>query len=326
MPRKRASALSTVQVGFIGAGDLANRMHYPSLVEMPDVRIAALCDLVEEKREKTAKFFDVKKTYGDYRRMLDEVKCDAVYCVMPPHHLYDVAADVLARGLPLFVEKPPAVTTFQTQALAEHARRNKCLTMAGFNRRFAPLNVLAKELVEKKGPINQVQSVFHKFHTGGYYYRGAIDILRSDAIHAVDVLRWIGGEVRTIASAVSSFDDGQPNSWNAVVRFESGAAGILSTNWMTGRRYLGMELHAAGASAYVETEVKMSVYEDNDLAGKQYDAVEVAKSSEIRFVGGYYQENRHFIDCVKAGRMPMTNLDDAAKSMALADRIYASSI
>jgi len=324
--KKRTRTLKKVRLALIGAGGMANKVHYPSLAEMPDVELVALSDLDEKKLAATADFFDIEKRYTDYREMLDEVKCNAVYVLMPPHHLFDVAADVLKRGHNLFVEKPPGVTSFQTRALAEHARKHKCLTMVGFNRRFAPLNVLARKIVEKKAPVNQVKATFHKFAPDPYYYDGVIDIIHCDAIHAVDTLRWLGGEVESIASTVSSLDKDFPVAFNAVMRFESGALGILSTNWRTGRRYLGVEIHAPGASAYVETEVKASVYMDNDLEGIHYSAIEVANSDEFRFVGGYYHENRHFIDCVKAGRRPLTDFADAAKTMELVDRIYAAAI
>ena len=110
------------------------------------------------------------------------------------------------------------------------------------------------------------------------------------------------------------------------MRFQSGALGILSTNWRTGRRYLGVEMHSPGASAYVETEVRASIYTDNDAEGVHYDAVEVAGSNEFRFVGGYFGEHRHFIDCVKARRQPSSNFANAAKTMELADRICAVAI
>jgi predicted dehydrogenase len=34
-----------LRVAFIGAGNLANRMHYPSVAEHPQARIIAICDL-----------------------------------------------------------------------------------------------------------------------------------------------------------------------------------------------------------------------------------------------------------------------------------------
>ena len=124
---------------------MANWRHYPSLAERPDVEMAALCDLDAAKLKQTADKFGIPKRYADYRAMLDEVKPDAVYCLMPPHQLFDVCVDVLKRKHNLFVEKPLAVNSFQARMLAHHAKENGCLTMVGFNRRFAPLVVEAEE-------------------------------------------------------------------------------------------------------------------------------------------------------------------------------------
>ena len=41
--------MDKVKVALIGAGSMANAVHYPSLVEFEDVEIVGLCDLVEEK-------------------------------------------------------------------------------------------------------------------------------------------------------------------------------------------------------------------------------------------------------------------------------------
>jgi len=38
--------MNKVKVALIGAGNMANNMHYPSLVEFEDVEIVGLCDLV----------------------------------------------------------------------------------------------------------------------------------------------------------------------------------------------------------------------------------------------------------------------------------------
>ena len=81
---KKSTKKRKVRVAFIGAGGMANAVHYPSLAEMHDVEIVALADLFEEKREETAKKWNVKRTFPDYRSMLESVKCDAVYCIMPP--------------------------------------------------------------------------------------------------------------------------------------------------------------------------------------------------------------------------------------------------
>ena len=64
------SRLDKVRICMIGAGSLANAMHYPSLAEMEDVEIAALCDLDAQRSQKTAERFNVGTTYPTIGRCL----------------------------------------------------------------------------------------------------------------------------------------------------------------------------------------------------------------------------------------------------------------
>ncbi|GAG42272.1 unnamed protein product, partial [marine sediment metagenome] len=154
--------MNKVEVALIGAGAMANEVHYPSLTEFPDVEMVGLCDLVEEKLRTTAETFHVEHTFKDYRKMLDKVKPDAVYILMPPHHLFDLVIECLNRKLNVFIEKPPGITSEQTRNMARLAEKNGCLTMVGFQRRFCPLIVEARRRVEERGPIIQCAARFMK--------------------------------------------------------------------------------------------------------------------------------------------------------------------
>ena len=110
--------MEKVKVGMIGAGSLANSVHYPSLAESDDVEIAAICDLNEERLNNTAEKYQIDRRYRDYRRMVNEVDMDAVYIIMPPHHLFDLVIHCLNCKLNVFIEKPPGVTAEQTRNMA----------------------------------------------------------------------------------------------------------------------------------------------------------------------------------------------------------------
>ena len=60
---------SRVRVALIGAGSMATRYHHPSLASLPDVELAAVCDLVPGKAERTAERFSIPRVYADYRRI-----------------------------------------------------------------------------------------------------------------------------------------------------------------------------------------------------------------------------------------------------------------
>ena len=323
MARKRRKG---VTLALIGAGAMANTMHYPSLSQMDDVDMAAVCDLVPEKAEETAKKFGIDKTYTDYREMLDEVAPDAVYVLMPPHHMFDIAIEVMNRKHHLFIEKPPGLNAFQNRRLAECAERNKVLAMCGFQRRFVPLvNTMRKE-VEERGPIHTAVVTYVKCeYPDPGYYGGAADILSCDGVHAVDALRDLcGGDAVTVASDIRALGADDSNAFYAIIKFSSGATGILETNWACGRRFYKVEMHAQGISAYAEPDEDGMLYKDGELEGKQFDPAQCARSEKPWRRLGFFDENRHFIDCVKAGKQPLTSLEDTVKTMELVDRIYHS--
>jgi len=306
---------------------MANGVHYPSLSEMRDVKMAAICDLVAEKAEETAERFGIPKVYADYGAMLDEMKVDAVYVLMPPHQLFDVAVDVMRRKRHLFIEKPPGITAFQTRQLARHAKQNKVIGMVGFQRRYVPLINALKKKVQARGPIHTAEANFIKFSPDVNYYDGAIDILSCDAVHAVDTLRYLcGGDVVSVASSVRTIGADEANASYAIVAFSNGATGILKTNWACGHRVFSVEMHATGASAYAEPDVGGTLYRDNAEEPQRYDPADCAKSDAMWRRLGFFDENRHFIDCIKKGRQPLSSFEDAAATMELVDRIYQSTI
>jgi predicted dehydrogenase len=311
-----------IRLALIGAGALANRVHYPSLAEFDDVEMAGLCDLIEEKLRATAGRFQIAHTFTDYKRMLDQLQPDAVYILMPPHQLFDLAVECLQRKLHVFVEKPPGITSEQTRNLARLAEKQGCLTMVGFQRRFAPVTVAVRERVEQRGHLMQCLARFLKSDMAEPYYNGAVDFLTSDIIHAVDNLRWMGGEVKRLVSTVHAFYAEIDNAFNVLMEFENGAAGMLVSNFMVGKRVFAIEMHAHNISAYVEPEDKAVIYRDGQAEGEVLLTMEAARSQEFHKYAGYYAENRHFIDCLKKGALPETNLADAVKTMELVDRIY----
>ncbi len=324
--------MSKVKIALIGAGSMANAFHYPSVTSFSDVEIVGLCDMDTSKLESTAKKFNISQRFTNYREMLDKTKPDGVYALMPPYVLFDVAMDILDRGHHMFIEKPPAVTTFQTQCLAKRAVDRKVITAVGFQRRYHPMVNACWEEVKKQGPIQQVVSCFYKNSSPSEvypYYRGAIDILHCDAIHAVDALRYYCGlsEVKSVASEIRNLGGWYAVSFNALVHFENDAIGILLANWRTGRRFFKFEFHSCGASAYADIDAEGKVYKDNgNDPVLSTDLVKVAGTDQGNVTQGFYAESRAFIDAIKSGKQLHNNLSDAVKSMELCDLIFQNAI
>lgn len=320
-------AKDKVRIAFIGCGDLANRVHYPSLASFDDVELAACCDLISERREETARRFGIPRAYADYRQMIEETAPDAVYVILRPHHLFAPLLWVIQQGLPVFLEKPPGVTLGQTRSLANLAEKHGSLTMVGLNRRFIPLLVECRRRVEERGPIIQAEATFYKHMLDQpQYYDGAVDFLTSDVIHCLDTLRWLCGEVERLVSDVSWHYADHPSAFNALLRFEGGATAHLLNSYKVGKRVHTFELHTRGISAFVDPDSVARIYADDGAVEEILDTREIAGSAEFCVYYGFTAETRHFVDCVKEGSLPQTSLQDAVKTMEVVDRIYHSQI
>ena len=319
--------MEKVNIALIGAGGMANGVHYPSLRECEDVNLVGLCDLVPSKLQATAEQFEIDQTFTDYRQMLEKTSPDAVYILMPPQHLFPLVIHCLSQQHHVFIEKPPGVTLHQTKEMALAAEKNDCKTMVGFNRRFIPLLQRVKTVVETYGPIIQCMSTFHKNTPNALYYDGVIDVLTCDAIHAVDALRWLGGgEVKAVASDINNFYSERENSFNALVKFTSGASGYLATNWAVGGRIHTFEMHARGISAYINPDAGGCAVLHTPEGTTEITPEAAADSDKLHRTYGFYGESRHFVDCIQQNQQPLTCFADAVKTMELVTAIYRNRI
>lgn len=315
-----------LRIAVIGCGGIANREHCPALASFPEVELVGACDLDAGRVQATADRWGIEGRYTDHRAMVEAEAPDAVYVILRPHHLYDPAAWCLERGLHLFMEKPPGITAYQTRSLAQIAERNGCLTMVGLNRRYSPLLNAARDLVLERGPMSMVVC-------GGYvphgdrpgYYDGAVDILHCHGVHYLDTLRWLAGDVAQIASQVRASEREFATIWFALTRHESGCSGMVMLNWQAGGgRPYDFEMHGRGISVFASLRDGARVLVEGEERPELLAEFGPPPGDDPLRYYGFREENRHFVDCLLAGRQPLTNLTDATKSMELADAMYAA--
>ncbi|RRJ94891.1 gfo/Idh/MocA family oxidoreductase [Opitutaceae bacterium TAV4] len=311
-----------LRIAMIGAGQLATAMHYPSLTSMPDIEIAAMCDMNPERLNLIGDRFGVSKRYTNYRTMLEETAPDAVYAIGPSHHMYDIWIDCLKRGLNLFIEKPMGLTLHQAETLAWLADKHDCITQVGFQRRSAPLAVKLYNECRKRGPITHALCRFYKCAPSPLH--GAADHMMEDGVHSIDTLRWLcGGEIVRIQSVTRRVGTPDTNFISALIEFDTGATGLLINSWSSGRRIFDIEIHAPGICAELEHEGKGYLHADGDTTGIEFDTREVSGSDQIHVYGGFHAKSREFLDAVRNGTRPSSHFGDAVKTMAAAVEILS---
>jgi len=312
-----------LNVAFIGAGEMANAVHYPSVAKSKDAILVAVSDLDEKRRKETAAKYGIPAHYGDYKQMLEREKIDAVYVIMSPRFVRPIILDCLAAGKHVFTEKPLGVSAAEAREMAAAATKNKLTTAVAFNRRFSAVLAEAMRLVEARGPINTVMAEFHKDMKENYE-NNKVSIIRTDIVHVIDILSWVGGEVARCQSCVDRLQgEDWLNNANALIRFKRGAVGILSANRKNGNRYERFEFHGKGISAYVRAPDMAEIFETGKKEPRILKGADLCGTDEFRITYGYDAETRHFLESVAQGQDCENNFAAAVRSMELAELIEA---
>jgi virulence factor len=314
-----------LRAAIIGAGKMANMVHYPSLASFEDVEIAAICDRASDRLNDTADKYGVAARYRDYQSMVEEVRPDAVYAIGDPDVMYPVWIWCLRRGLNLFVEKPLGLTLHQARALAYLAEQNGCITQVGFQRRASPLLTHLRAACLERGPITHAVCQFYKYAPEPFL--GARDHMMDDGVHAIDTLRWLcGGEITEIQSIARSVGTPDINFLAATLSFDNGATGMLMNSWTSGRRIFRVEMHAPGICAEADPEGEGRLFAEGELQGEVFTTQAVARSDSLFGFGGFRDKSREFLDCVRSGSQPGSHFGDAVKTMEAAERILAQAL
>ena len=126
--------MSSVRLGFIGTGVMANR-HFADLDTIEGAKPVAFCDVVLEKAEEAAQRYN-GKAYQDYAEMLDEEKLDAVYISIHPFAHGGPERAVIKAGLPMFVEKPVHMNAKDARQIAKMVEETGLMTCVGYQERY----------------------------------------------------------------------------------------------------------------------------------------------------------------------------------------------
>jgi predicted dehydrogenase len=153
-PRRAAAApandaVSIALIGFNGMGGF----HLKTLCGRGDVRVAALCDVDERVlnrgAETVAQAGATKPALsGDFRRVLDDKRVDAVVIATPHHWHCPIAIRALAAGKDVYLEKPASHVFHEGRLLVEAAKKSGRIVQHGTQMRSSDVTARAGKVLE----------------------------------------------------------------------------------------------------------------------------------------------------------------------------------
>ncbi|MBO9591219.1 Gfo/Idh/MocA family oxidoreductase [Devosia sp.] len=319
-----------VRICIIGAGNMANNVHYPSLACFDDVEIVGVLETRAERLNATCDKFGIPETARfllgldtDYQTVLTDLKPDGVYVIGQPEIMYPIWHWCLTNGFNLYIEKPMGLTTHQAEALAYLAESRGLITQVSHQRRTAPVLIQVRDRLLEKGPV--VHGVVEFFKCDPTPMLIARDRMMDDGTHAIDTARWIcGGEVVKVESECRRIGVPDINWFSATLHFDNGSSCQVVCNWASGRRVFRAQIHVPGGYADVEVESEAHIYLDNDYKGETLTTQDAAGSDQNFVFGGFAAKNREFIDSLKSGTdLCSSPFRDTVKTMRVCQTILA---
>lgn len=312
--------MEKLRIGFIGCGRHATKMLYPSL-HLARLELAAVCDVDETKARRNARWFGAESVYTDHRRMLEEESLEAVMICTGPKTHTPLALDCIERGLPVFVEKPPALNLAEAERLRERSEASGVPVMVGTMKRHSLIYRRMKEIISAPdfGPVAAVEAKMGL----GWKKKNGFALLLDAGFHIIDLLRFLMGEVTGISYQKNVHDETN-TSYAIALKFESGAVGTLSVSdqqlWI--RNNERVEITGNGQFVLAENMIHLSHYRPDGEIGVWEPGFSIPNDENSSFfIGGYAGELRSFAEALRQGTPMQAGIADACAALQIIKQI-----
>jgi UDP-N-acetyl-2-amino-2-deoxyglucuronate dehydrogenase len=333
------SPAEPIRVGLVGCGAISTQ-HLEALYALDGLRLAGVVDAAEDRARAAGERHGVPWA-TDLDDLIDRVDLDAVTIATPSGLHPAQALAALRRGKHVVVEKPIALSVGDAEAVIREGRERGLIVVTISQRRFEPAIRALKAAVET-GALGRLSLIVAEglYQRPQSYYdsaawRGtrALDggVLMNQAIHTIDLVRWIGGPVASVAAHLATLGHQMEAEDTAAVslRFASGTLGVI----------------LATTCANPEFPVELRVYGDRGnvrLVGKAaaewnvpgVPAPDPVAESEAPPAGvgltrtwgtsavGYLRQYSDFIEAVRTGRPPAVTGVDGRNAVELITAAY----
>lgn len=353
-----------LNAAIIGCGMIGRGKHAGTITAQRDMKLVALCDIIPERAHELAAMHNLTDAaiFQDYREMISDesLDIDIVYvCTPNPLHC-EMAVAALEAGKHVFVEKPLACTKAECDAIIAAARSAGRQVSVGFQRRFFPAHLLAKDVVES-GELGEIY--YAKCH--GIRYRGTPGwgeyltgkngggVFIDGVPHSLDITLWLMNNYEPKSVKANLYDKmkmaTEGNMWGctwteedfkvedsgfALVTMKNGATIMMECAWAINLLSYDMKATLCGTRAGLDMQGGLATTDYIRLNGTRHGGTFVEElHPTVLLTGGimnvnedsYFKENRNWIHaCRNNGEGLLVTPEQAAVVTQIIEGIYES--
>ncbi|MAE63457.1 MAG: 4,5-dihydroxyphthalate dehydrogenase [Phycisphaeraceae bacterium] len=320
-------ARSRLGIGIIGTGWVAGA-HAANFLQIDGCRIVAVCS---RRRSRAAQFLaghsiEDAGAYDDLDAFLAHDGLDVVViCTPHPNHPAETIASARA-GKHIVIEKPVALNRTDLNSMVRAVRKAKVLTSVCFELRWIGLFRNIKAMMAQKLIGNVYYGECSYYHGVGPWYGQygwnikkdmAGDALLTAGCHALDGLIWLMGSRVTEVAAFSNTSPKNPLKYEydpnsvAILKFDNGSIGKVSTSIECRQPYLFPVLLQGDKGTIWNDQISTISWpglRKESWASVPTDLPDSGDVADHPYLG----QLQYFVDCIRTGKRPHNDLEDAA--------------
>ncbi|HJN43236.1 MAG: LmbZ [Acidobacteria bacterium] len=324
-----------MNIGIIGCG-LIGRKRAGSLRR--DDRLIGVTDRIRECAERLAFEHEgcvVVETPDD---LLARSDVELVVVATTNDALAGIALTAIEHGKHVIVEKPAARRAAELIPLVAAARARGVVVKVGFNHRFHPAVLKARELWDG-GTCGPLMYIRGRYGHGGRLgmdkeWRGDPGIsgggeMLDQGVHLIDLSRWFAGEFVEVRGRVERFFWGWAVEDNgfAHLRTAGGQVAWLHASCTEWKNLFSFEVF--GRDAKLQIDGLGGSYGVERLTHYRMRPEMGPPETTIWEYPGWdsswQAELAHVVDCIQTGRPALGGLDDAKVALEIVEELYARS-
>ncbi|MGI8348863.1 Gfo/Idh/MocA family protein [Niallia circulans] len=323
-----------LKIAVIGLGDISS-IHLSAIQANPTAELVAVSDIDETRRESVQGI----NFYTDYQEMLEKETLDCVHICLPHYLHYPVTKACVEKGVHVLQEKPLAIHTEEGLELLKLEEDNKQVKIAICfqNRLNETVEKLRQIIAENKyGKIVGIKGIVTWARSKSYYdnkpWRGKLDlagggVMINQAIHTLDLMQLLGGEIATIRGTVDQlldYDIETEDTAAARIIFKNGINGFFfATNANGNNSSVELQIVCENQKLTIKDNMltildkngkKIVIEEDTMLYGSKF----YYGASHKKLIDGFYAS-------ILENRQDYIHVKDALPSLQMIDAIIQSS-
>jgi len=321
-----------VNIGLIGAGEVAQNFHLPIHNRLPNVNLFAIFDPNRSKAQLIGEKYNIPHICSSVKEMLEIEELHAVdICSSTDAHA-EIAIAAIEAGKHTLIEKPVARNYEEALSIKKAEENSDVKVMVATNQRFRYDAKMLKSYVQNGdiGEIFYVQGSWLQQKRSAQW-RQQIEksgggVLIDLGVSLIDSLLWISDfpEIKSVSANVfSHLTSNVEDVCIANIKFRNGSIATMEMSWslFSSRNSFSFNVYGSKGSAKINP---VQLYKVDGDVYHPVTNTDLHSNIEI-FRRSFESEIKHFIHSVQGFSPIVSTVSEAVTIMKIIDAMYKSS-